>query len=267
MKARVFATAMALVAAACALQAAAAEDPDGAEVMRKNFYAGKISGFTGDAVMILTNDQNQQRVRHISVWSHLKDNGIDSAVMMRFTQPDDIKSTAFLQLENSAGDDDIWVYLPALAKVRRLVSSNKKDSFFGTDFSYGDVLPPPVSKYRHTLKGSEAVDGQDCYVIESVPVDDKVREDNGYARKVSWIDKKDFLERKVLFYGAQDRLLKTESLSQHTLLDPEKQRWIPQTREMLNHETRHRTVYRFEHLTLTPSLSEKLFTTRSLEHE
>jgi outer membrane lipoprotein-sorting protein len=267
MKVRVFAMAMALLATAWMLRAAAAGDLDAAEVMRRNYYAGKISGFTGDAVMTLVNDQNQERVRHISVWSHLKDNGVDSAVLMRFTQPEDIKSTAFLQIENSAGDDDIWVYLPALAKVRRLVSSNKKDSFFGTDFSYGDVLPPSVSKYRHTLKGDEAIDGQDCYVVESVPVDDKVRDDNGYARKVSWIDKKDFLERKVLFYGADGKLLKTETSSQHTLLDPQKQRWIPQVREMVNHETGHRTVYRFERLTLVPSLSEKLFTTRSLERE
>lgn len=246
---------------------AAAHTPTANEIMQRNFEVTKISGFTGDVTMTLINARDQKRVRKISVWSRLKRNGVDAEVLMRFTEPEDIKHTAFLQIEHSVGDDDIWVYLPALSRSRRLVSSNKKDSFFGTDFSYGDVLLPPVNRYRHTLKGSEAVNGHDCYVIESVPANEKVRDDNGYARKISWIDKQDFLERKVVYYDVNNRLLKTQLTFEHTLLEPDKQRWLPKRREMENHQTGHKTEYVFDELALAPSLKRRLFTARSLERE
>ena len=47
----------------------------------------------------------------------------------------------------------MWIYLPALRKVRRLVASNKKDSFAGTDFSYGDVIGHAVEAWKHKITG------------------------------------------------------------------------------------------------------------------
>lgn len=254
-----------VAAGALTALSAAAVELSANEVMQRNFYATKISSFKGEATMTLINDRNQERMRKINVASRLKDNGVDAEVIIRFTQPADIKDTAFLQIENSKANDDIWVYLAALGKSRRLVSNNKKDSFFGTDFSYGDVLLPPVDRYKHTLVGEESIDGNDCYIVDSVPASDKVRTDNGYARKRSWIDKKDFLERKVVYYDVNDKLLKTQTTADHKLLEPGKQRWIPMRREMQNHQTGHKTVYQFERLDLVPSLSGELFSTRALE--
>ena len=73
-----------------------------------------------------------------------------------------------LLVEQSVKDDDIWLYLPSMKKVRRLVSSNKRDSFVGTDFSYGDVIGHKVQDWEHSIVGEEAVDGFECFIIESV---------------------------------------------------------------------------------------------------
>jgi outer membrane lipoprotein-sorting protein len=243
----------------------AAAVPTADEVMQKNFFASKISAFDGDVVMTLVNKDGGERVRKVAMWSKLQSNGVDSAVMIRFNDPADIKGTGFLQIENFAGDDDIWVYLPALGKVRRLVSSNKHDSFFGTDFSYGDILLPQVSKYRHTLLRTEAVDGNDCYVVESVPVDDKVRTDDGYARKLSWIDVQNYIERKVDYYDTDNQLLKTQTTSDVKQVDPGAQRWMPMRREMVNHQNGHRTTYEFAHFALDGGIQTSYFSTRNLE--
>src|SRR5882762_7011693 len=77
--------------------------------------------------------------------------------MTRFLEPADVKGTVSLLIEHAEKDDDIWIYLPSVKKVRRLVSSNKKDSFVGTDFSYGDVIGHKVKEWDHNFVTLKAV--------------------------------------------------------------------------------------------------------------
>jgi outer membrane lipoprotein-sorting protein len=258
-----------LAAACLALLAAsaAAQQPDAEELMRRNFYATKVSGFTGEITMTLTNDRGEQRVRKMSVRSKLKANGVDVAILTRFRQPADIKGTGFLQIENSAGDDDIWIYLPALGRTRRLASNNKRDSFFGTDFSYGDILLPAVEKYRHALLRTESVDGADCHVIESTPIDARTRDDSGYGRRLTWIDSRSYVERKVAYYDTNNALLKTQLVFEIREVEPARQRWTTMRRQMTNHQTGHKTLYLFDRFDLDRSLQDAWFSTRRLEEQ
>src|SRR4051812_31074752 len=103
---------LAMLSVAESLAAAA---PQTAEAwMNQHFYVGKVSGFQADVKMVLRNDKDEERVRDLTVWSKLQNNGVDSQVLIRFKSPRDIQNTGFLQIENSAADDSIWIYLPAL---------------------------------------------------------------------------------------------------------------------------------------------------------
>ena len=64
------------------------------------------------------------------------------------TEPFESRNTAILRyrykaadnaLEN-AKDDDIWVYVPTLRRVRRLNTSQRTDAVAGTDFSFDDLF-------------------------------------------------------------------------------------------------------------------------------
>lgn len=258
---------VAVIVATSLLAASARADLSAGELMNKNFYASKITAFFADATIAMINKGGQERVRKISIWSKLKENGVDSKVIMRFTSPADIKQTAFLQLQNSSGDDDMWIYLPALNKTRRLVSNEKKDSFFGTDFSYGDILLPPPDRYRHRLLGTETYDSNQVYVIESLPNDDKTRDDFGYSRKLSWVDRQSYLERKVEYFDADNNLLKTQVISNAKMVEPDKHRWVALRREMITARTGHKTVYSFERFDVKRDMSDSTFITRALERD
>ncbi len=240
---------------------------DADAVMEKNFMATKISGFAGDVTMTLVGARGEKRVRKMSVRSRLRDNGVDSAVMTRFGLPADIKGTGFLQIENRAASDDIWVYLPALGKTRRLASNNKRDSFFGTDFSYGDILLPAVAKYQHAMLRQEKIDGSDCYVIESKPRDAKTREDTGYGRKLTWVDTRSFVERKVEYFDAAGALIKTQLTFDVKVVEADSGRWMPMRRQMINKQTGHQTVYQFDRFDVRKDLKDAAFTVRHLEEE
>jgi uncharacterized protein len=236
------------------------------DIMEKNFLATKVTSVRVDTTMVLVNGRGQQRERATSGLVKLQPNGVDSKLVVKFSTPPDIKGTGVLQIEHSEGEDDLWVYLPALKKSRRLVANNKKDSFVGSDFSYGDITLPRVDQYRHTLLRSETSDGHHCHVVESVPATDVVKANSGYSKKITWVRTDNFVESKVEYYDLAGRLLKTQRTGRHQLVEPDKGRWFVMQREMTNHQSGHRT-------TITASKAEaaaipdESFTTRYLERE
>jgi outer membrane lipoprotein-sorting protein len=247
--------------------AALAPELSARDIMEKNFYASKVKSLRTDSTMALINDKGQQRERKNTTLLKLQPNGIDSKLLVKFSTPADIKGTGFLQVEHIEGDDDLWIYLPALKKSRRLVANNKKDSFVGSDFSYGDISLPKVDLYRHTLLRSEAVDQHDCYVIESVPANDTVKSNSGYSKKITWVRKDTLLEAKVEYYDISGRLLKTQLTTNHQRVEPDPQRWFALYREMTNHQTGHKTVLRFDKIESGVPAPDELFTTRYVERE
>jgi hypothetical protein len=260
-------TLIAAVALSATEHVGIAAEPDARAIMEANFFVSKFTSLTADSYMALINAKGQKRERSSTNQIKLQANGIDSSFLVRFSSPTDIRGTSFLQIEHSDGDDDLWIYLPALKKSRRLVASNKKDSFVGSDFSYGDILIPKVHLYGHTLLRSENIEGHDCYVIESVPATETVESDSGYSKKITWVRKDNFLETKVDYFDVSGRLLKTQSITEHEQVQAEPERWIAMRREMVNHQTGHRTEFRFARIEPEVELSDELFTTRYLERE
>jgi len=256
-----------LLVAALASPLSHAADMSAAQIMARNFLAAKVSALKADATMLLESRGGASRERRMTMLTRLQDNGVDANVLIRFLSPGDIRGTAFLQLEHSSADDDIWVYLPALKKSRRLVANNKKDSFFGSDFSYGDILPPRVDLYRHVLGDSETLDGHETYVIMSTPASDSVLRDSGYSRKRTWVRKDSFLEAKVEYYDTDGRLLKTQTATDQKLIDPDQGRWIAQRREMVNHQSGHRTVLTLSRIVNGPAVGATDFSVRAIERE
>lgn len=47
------------------------------------------------------------------------------------------------------GDDDQWLFLPAVNRVKRIASSNKSGSFIDGEFAYEDLGSQEVDKSKH----------------------------------------------------------------------------------------------------------------------
>src|SRR5262245_18970402 len=261
------ATAAAVMMATMTMTAERGGALDAAAIMERNFLASKVTGVRIEATMVLITDKGQQRERRNTTVIALQPNGVDSKFSVRFSTPADVQGTAFLQVEHGEADDDLWIYLPALKKSRRLVASNKKDSFVGSDFSYGDISLPRAAKYRHTVVRNERMDDVDCYVIESVPGDDTVKTNSGYSRKVTWVRSDNFVETKVEYYDLAGRLLKTQRVTKPQVVDAKAGRWFPLSREMTNHQTGHKTTLEVLKLESAVPTPDELFTTRYIERD
>ncbi|MBT7618791.1 MAG: outer membrane lipoprotein-sorting protein, partial [Calditrichaeota bacterium] len=106
--------------------------------------------------------------------------------------------------DDETKNDDQWIYLPALKKVKRISSDSKGDYFMGSDFTYDDLGDRHPLDDTHRILREEVVDGKPTYVVESIPKD----EDYMYSRTITWINKDSWIGLKKEFYDEDDELLK-----------------------------------------------------------
>ena len=73
------------------------------------------------------------------------------------------------------------------------------------------TVPALLVLWMMSRAGSEAVDGQDCFVIEALPANDKEAEESGYSKRKLWIRKDISYTVKREFYDKKNQLEKVET--------------------------------------------------------
>jgi hypothetical protein len=125
-----------------------------------------------------------------------------------FEWPADVKGTRLLTWTHKKGDDDRWLYLPAVKRIKRIASSSKSGSFMGSEFSYEDLSSQEVEKYTYKLLDEVKVDvkdgARDTWRVERRPVD----KDSGYTRQIVWMDKEFMNPVKIEYHDRKNELLK-----------------------------------------------------------
>ena len=242
-----------------------AEEPSpDAAIMQKNLDALKVRDSKSSATFTLVNRDGDTRKRLTTSFTKLESNGVDNMRTVQFLSPADINGTSTLTVEHSERDDDLWIYLPALKKVRRLATSNKKDSFVGTDFSYADMIGYRIEEWSHKLLREETIDGAPCYVVESTPKSPKVREDSGYSRRVTWVRKDNFVSARIDVWDLAGEPLKRMSFADIRSAGSDG-KWSPMQMRAENLQTGHKTLIDVTQFVADKGLDDQLFTPRYLE--
>jgi len=157
-------------------------------------------------------------------------------LLLKFTYPNDIKGVSFLVWEHKGQDNERFLYLPALGRIRRIASSEKDENFAGTDFSYEDISGPKLEDYHYDLVDDAVLcNSEECYLIASFPKGTESR----FSKILSWVIKDSFFVIKAEYYNKLDRLEKTFNASQISLINDI---WTAMEISMENHKTRHKTI-------------------------
>ena len=184
-----------IVAYSCASIAA---DMSAQEVMQQ--VEDRYEGDTviADYTMVLIDRRDRQRTRSLRIYT--KEYGEDSRSLSQFESPVDIRGTSYLNFDwdDPDRDDDSWLFLPALQRVKRIASSDTSDSFLGSDFTYADINGMELEWFDFNfVTESEEVNGFDTWVIEATPkpeFKDKAEDSTGYSKLQSWVRKDNFVE-------------------------------------------------------------------------
>jgi hypothetical protein len=76
-------------------------------------------------------------------------------LLIRFTYPNDIRGTSFLVWEHPTADDERFLYLPSLGRVRRIAGAETQESFVGSDFTYEDIGGRELDEYTYAFSGPD----------------------------------------------------------------------------------------------------------------
>ena len=196
-----FVIALTAILAAGAVQAQA---PDANEIMKKSHLAYYYAADDGlaEVEMTMIDKKGKERNREFTMLRLDLQDGGDQRYYTYFKKPSDVSRLTFMVHKTADGNDKRWIYVPAVDLIKPISADDKNSSFVGSDFTYEDVSGRHWTEDNHTLVGEQELDGKPVYVIESIPKE----EYKGFARKVSYIDKENYLPLKEEYYNKKGEL-------------------------------------------------------------
>lgn len=152
--------------------------------------------------MVIHEPGRETRTLVMNVWV------TGSMRLVHFVSPGDVKGTKVL----IRARDQMYVWLPAYAKIRRITSHAKKQSLFGADYNYDD---------QSTVRYGDVFDPQFLGKegeLDKVRVKATSRSDSPYGYIDLYLNK-DCLPVKLLYYNDKGKHLKTETRDAYSCQD------------------------------------------------
>jgi hypothetical protein len=238
----------------------AAQQPEAGAIISKTRDLTVTGSLSATVSLTITEKSGSIRHRTIAMQTKSLADGTEKR-LIKFTEPADVKGTAMLIIDNRDKADEMWIYLPALKKTRRIVSTERGKSFMSSEFSNADFSSPALEDFtnRH-LAGSG---NNNTWIIESTPSDKEKAAEYGFARKVSYISVSNWTIQKMEFYNPDNILFKTIEI--RAVQPGEKGTYIIKdmiARNLLNGRS---SEISFSSIQMNQNINESVFTVQNLE--
>ena len=207
--------------------------------------------------MTLIDKRGSERQRKLFIIR--KDFDGNDKLLLKFSYPNDIKGTSFLVWEHKGRENERFLYLPALGRIRRIATREKNENFAGTDFSYEDISGRKLEDYTYTLIKEDILHkGETCYLLESNPKE----KDSKYPKTRSWVRKDNFVTIKGEYYNRKGEVEKTYTVSKLEVIDGI---WTVLEHSMENHKTAHTTLIKVKDVLYNTGIPNRSFGRRALK--
>lgn len=185
-------------------------------------------------------------------------------LLIRFLFPNDIKGTGFLVLEHPGADDERFLYLPALGRVRRIAGEEKQGSFVGSDFTYEDMGGRELDDYTYVVVEDAATwTGPDGRPWPAWRLESRAKDPNAtYPRVVSTVLKDVFVVAAAENFNRRDEVVKTFEVRRLARVSGI---WTALDMVMQNRRDRTRTELEVTKAEYNVGLKEADFSRRELE--
>ena len=180
--------------------------------------------------------------------------------LMIFMSPSDVRGTRMLTWSKREGNDDQWLYLPSLRRVRRISSNNRMSSFMGSEFSFEDLGSQEVERYNFKFLKDDKYNDEEVHVLQRVPKDR-----SGYSKMVMYVSKSKLLPLKIEYFDRREELLKTGEFKNHTEYKVgNKKVWRSNEIHMNNVQTQKKSIFRWSNRSVGVEHQERMFTQGAL---
>jgi outer membrane lipoprotein-sorting protein len=239
---------------------------DSKEIMKKSRDQAKLSGMEAKTTLEINDGKGNQRIRETTMVSRIFPDGTEKRTIL-FLSPADVKGTGILIYDYDNKDDNMWVYMPALRKSRKIVSSEKSKNFMGSEFSNSDLAGGNLDDFTYTLDGTEAIDQQLCWKIKVIPATSSIAADYGISSKTTWIGQKDFMPRKTLFIDMDGKPWKEMTYSGIKMMDAKTGKYFISQMEIKNLKNGRFSKMNMTQMSVNPAVKEEIFTLAFIEKQ
>ena len=189
-------------------QTSAVETPDWVARQVQDRDTGRDS--SAELRMRLYDRQGRVRERVLALLSLRGAAGSGDKTLARFVSPNDIRNTALLVWEHPDADDERFLYLPALGRVRRIAGAERQESFAGSDLSYEDIGGRNVAEYTYSFANPSATwTAPDGATLPAWQLESRAKDANAeFPRSTSLILKDRFVIAHADIYNQRDERAK-----------------------------------------------------------
>jgi len=175
----------------------------------------------------------------------------DAKMMMTFETPADLRGVTFM----TSSVDNMWIYLPAQGRVRRISGSMAEQGFGGSDFSYKEMANISFSDEAGVEQMTECdVDGRAAYRLD-------LKDEAGEKSRL-WVEKERFLPMQLEKLGSDNKPTKRVLFSEFESRDSS---WVPALIVMQDLSRGSTTELKLEKLELNTGVRDNLFTESNMK--
>ncbi|AYF43301.1 hypothetical protein BALOs_0286 [Halobacteriovorax sp. BALOs_7] len=233
-------------------------DEKGLEIAKKMDAANK--GYIGDTStmeLILVDTSGVEIVREMLGTSG-EFEGVDKS-LMEFRKPLDVKGTKLLTWtwKSSDKDDDQWLYLPSLRRVKKINSRSKGSSFMGSEFSFEDIGGQTIEKYNYKFLSED----KNTWTLER-----KAKGKSSYLRVILHVSKKYLAPVKTEYYNKRNEHIKTSTMSEFKSYTVGKRKmWRANQIDMVNLNNKKKSIFKWKNRVIGKKVNENDLTKRKLK--
>lgn len=241
-----------------ALGALAAADPSAADIVARatENNAFGFANAVATVTLTLSRSDGQRRTRQLEIRSRTAAEGLRTRV--RFLAPAEVAGTGFLVVEKKGGDDEQYLYLPALGKTKRITGRQRDDKFMGTDLTYADIQAKDLRSATYARLPDGELGGEPVYVVEAKPADAQT---SPYSKTVSWVHQSAGVTLKMEFYDRAGKLQKLLSVKR---LEKQAGHWVAMQSQIQDLQGGSSTAMQVDRVQFNATLTDADFTQQAL---
>ena len=183
-------------------------------------------------------------------------------------QPSSEKGIGMLSYsyDDSDRDNETWLYLSALGKVKRISVRNSDDeetesaSIFGTEMTTEDQETGKLDDYTYEILDQGKFRGREVVVIESTPKPHRLSK-SSYGKTLSWIDTERFITLKVQMFDKYNNPIKKLEVGKVEKINDV---WMGRSLTFFNTVSNRLTNMKLEAINFDMDIKEDFLTQRAL---
>jgi len=237
---------------------AVAEPPDPEEILRETFARRYDADLTAEIELVMRDRNGREHRRVFDAASKMID-GLHHSVG-KLNWPHYLRDMTILTIEAQDRDNESFVYLPTLGRVRRISSSQKGDAFFGTDITYEDLERRRIADFEILSFDHTHTQGEASYRIHARPIERLT-----YTAVDYFIAASDLALLEMHYYTKRFEGAFRTITTRREELRLEHGHIVPTRLTVANLSRNTTTTASFQNLVIDPEIDDRLFSVTILE--